>query len=321
MNTSEDTAATDLKCKYKLRKKLEDAKAGDSGPKKRGPKPRLRSAGMSRYRRKEANARERQRQGEINTSFDKLREKIPHPGPSNGKCEKLRKIDILHVAINYIRALENILESGDPGVHHFANSVYKVGREDAGTSGYDDGSVLGGDDSDSFSEDSESMETNIYQLPAQHKLGFKNFQNQPHRSQRKITLTSRDDVLAINNFRQIKKPFPTHLLQPEHYQTQNLQYPSMQMNLKVEMVSADKSVDNLEKNMKEGVTKWQQDPSCRKENIPASGWSEMSLLSDFSDMSSSDPEDIFLPDLSSSLESLHNIEAFNFFNEKQNLAF
>ena len=103
MNTSEDTTATDLKCKYKLRKKLEDARAGDSGPKKRGPKPRLRSAGMSRYRRKEANARERQRQGEINTSFDKLREKIPPPPPTNGKCEKLRKIDILHVAINYIR--------------------------------------------------------------------------------------------------------------------------------------------------------------------------------------------------------------------------
>ena len=58
---------------------------------------------VPRYRRKEANARERQRQGEINTGFDKLREKIPHPGPSNGKCEKLRKIDILHVAIEYIR--------------------------------------------------------------------------------------------------------------------------------------------------------------------------------------------------------------------------
>ena len=58
---------------------------------------------MTRERRVEANARERQRQGEINTGFDKLREKIPHPGPSNGKCEKLRKIDILHVAIEYIR--------------------------------------------------------------------------------------------------------------------------------------------------------------------------------------------------------------------------
>ena len=103
--TPEHDTASDPKCKYKLRqvKKLEDVKGGDSGPKKRGPKPRLRSAGMSRYRRKEANARERQRQGEINTSFDKLREKIPPPPPTNGKCEKLRKIDILHVAINYIR--------------------------------------------------------------------------------------------------------------------------------------------------------------------------------------------------------------------------
>ena len=108
-------------CKYKLRNTRKEGEAETGGPKKRGPKPRLRSAGMSRYRRsvisaalfpfltsvvlcrKEANARERQRQGEINTGFDKLRERIPHPGPSGGKCEKLRKIDILHVAINYIR--------------------------------------------------------------------------------------------------------------------------------------------------------------------------------------------------------------------------
>ena len=69
-----------------------------------------------RYRRKEANARERQRQGEINTGFDKLREKIPHPGPSNGKCEKLRKIDILHVAIEYIRYCYITLESTEVGV-------------------------------------------------------------------------------------------------------------------------------------------------------------------------------------------------------------
>ena len=93
-------------CKYKLRNNKRTDSEDESikvGPKKRGPKPRLRSAGMSRYRRKEANARERQRQGEINTSFDRLREKIPHPGPSNGKCEKLRKIDILRVSIMYIR--------------------------------------------------------------------------------------------------------------------------------------------------------------------------------------------------------------------------
>ena len=95
-------------CKYKLRNNKRTDSEDESikvGPKKRGPKPRLRSAGMSRYRRKEANARERQRQGEINTSFDRLREKIPHPGPSNGKCEKLRKIDILRVSIMYIRSV------------------------------------------------------------------------------------------------------------------------------------------------------------------------------------------------------------------------
>ena len=98
-------------CKYKLRNNKRTDSEDESikvGPKKRGPKPRLRSAGMSRYRRKEANARERQRQGEINTSFDRLREKIPHPGPSNGKCEKLRKIDILRVSIMYIRLVQTV---------------------------------------------------------------------------------------------------------------------------------------------------------------------------------------------------------------------
>ena len=104
-------------CKYKLRNNKRTDSEDESvkvGPKKRGPKPRLRSAGMSRYRRKEANARERQRQGEINTSFDRLREKIPHPGPSNGKCEKLRKIDILRVSIMYIRLVRWLTLTTDP---------------------------------------------------------------------------------------------------------------------------------------------------------------------------------------------------------------
>ena len=110
-----------------------------------------------------------------------------------------------------------------------------------------------------------------------------------------------------------------------------MQYPSMQMNVKLEMqFCGDKINDaagyradqhqhhqsqasshSAANYSKEAVQKWPHDPK----------WSEMSLLSDFSDMSSSDPEDLFLPDLSSSLESLHSIEAFNFFNEKQNLAF
>jgi hypothetical protein len=70
--------------------------------------------------------RERMRQGEINKGFDVLRERIPHPVLSKGRCEKLRKIDILHVAISYIRALENILESGEAGINEFANSLYSV---------------------------------------------------------------------------------------------------------------------------------------------------------------------------------------------------
>ena len=110
MDSSQPLAQSKL-CKYKLRNNKRTDSEDESikvGPKKRGPKPRLRSAGMSRYRRKEANARERQRQGEINTSFDRLREKIPHPGPSNGKCEKLRKIDILRVSIMYIRLVQTV---------------------------------------------------------------------------------------------------------------------------------------------------------------------------------------------------------------------
>lgn len=94
--------------------------------KRRGPKPKPITVVMSKYRRREANARERQRQGEINKGFELLRERVPHPTLSKGKCEKLRKIDVLHVAISYIRALENILESGEPGINDFANSLYSV---------------------------------------------------------------------------------------------------------------------------------------------------------------------------------------------------
>lgn len=43
-------------------------------------------------------------------------------------------------------------------------------------------------------------------------------------------------------------------------------------------------------------------------------------IDEFSDVSGSDPEDLF-SDLNSSLESLHHLDAFSFFGEKQNLAF
>jgi bHLH factor len=101
-------------------------------PRKRGPKPRPKTAPMSKYRRKTANLRERQRMGEINVAFEILREKIPSPISlkREGKCEKLTKINILHIAINYIRAMENLLETGDSGVNSFKEMVKNPIRDD-----------------------------------------------------------------------------------------------------------------------------------------------------------------------------------------------
>ena len=41
----------------------------------------------------------------------------------NFRCEKMTKINVLHVAINYIRALESILDTGDAGIHIYGTSV------------------------------------------------------------------------------------------------------------------------------------------------------------------------------------------------------
>ena len=54
-------------------------------PKKRGPKPRPKSAPMSKYRRKTANQRERMRMGEINVAFEKLRDKGSRPFSRGGR--------------------------------------------------------------------------------------------------------------------------------------------------------------------------------------------------------------------------------------------
>merc|ERR1711983_488812 len=119
-----------MKDKYKFReaslKKRNEVefRAKKEGPKKRGPKPRPKPQPMSKYRRKTANLRERQRMGEINVAYEVLRAKIPTPAqPRNARCEKLTKINILHVAINCIRALESILETGDAGIQVYGTSV------------------------------------------------------------------------------------------------------------------------------------------------------------------------------------------------------
>ena len=102
--------------KYKLRAKKRKEMEERTG-RKRGPKPKN-PARMSKYRRKTANARERMRMGEINEAFENLKSKVPLPtvGIGKQKSDKLTKINILHVAINYINALENILETGESEV-------------------------------------------------------------------------------------------------------------------------------------------------------------------------------------------------------------
>ena len=116
--------------KYGLRavsiQKRAEVEGRKGQPRKRGPKPRPKPQPMSKYRRRTANLRERMRMGEINTAFENLREKIPTPLAANkGRCEKLTKINILHVAINYIRALESILDTGDAGVQIYGTSVVR----------------------------------------------------------------------------------------------------------------------------------------------------------------------------------------------------
>merc|ERR1711935_163913 len=122
---------------YKLRegsvKKREEMEIRKTQPRKRGPKPRPKTAPMSKYRRRTANLRERLRMGEINVAFENLRDKLPNPMAQVGKakCEKLTKINILHVAINYIRAMENLLETGDSGVASFSEMTKNPLRDEA----------------------------------------------------------------------------------------------------------------------------------------------------------------------------------------------
>merc|ERR550532_3768 len=136
LNNKANTISNNSRANYKLRdvsiKKREEMEIRKNQPKKRGPKPRPKSAPMSKYRRKTANLRERLRMGEINVAFEKLREKLPSPISlkNGGKCEKLTKINILHIAINYIRAMENLLETGDSGVNSFKEMVKNPIRDD-----------------------------------------------------------------------------------------------------------------------------------------------------------------------------------------------
>lgn len=89
---------------------------------KKPPKPKQKPPPLSKYRRKTANARERTRMTEINEAFETLRRVVPPfpetPLPDDddgGENGKLTKITTLRLAMNYIKALSDILQEQDSG--------------------------------------------------------------------------------------------------------------------------------------------------------------------------------------------------------------
>lgn len=84
-------------------------KCGEKNRPKQKPPP------LSKYRRKTANARERNRMREINIAFETLRRAVPRiSGNLNSGNEKLTKITTLRLAMKYIQALRQVLDSGHP---------------------------------------------------------------------------------------------------------------------------------------------------------------------------------------------------------------
>lgn len=74
-------------------------------------RPKQKPAPLSKYRRKTANARERNRMREINMAFETLRNVIPHMPTTQapGANEKLTKITTLRLAMKYIATLSAAL--------------------------------------------------------------------------------------------------------------------------------------------------------------------------------------------------------------------
>ncbi|XP_005095025.1 serine-rich adhesin for platelets [Aplysia californica] len=78
------------------------------------PKGKVKPAPLSKYRRRTANARERDRMKEINEAFDNLKDSLPDVGRDDGK-NKITKFTILKLALNYIANLRDMLGYGDLG--------------------------------------------------------------------------------------------------------------------------------------------------------------------------------------------------------------
>lgn len=78
--------------------------------KKRGPRPKKLTKDEKRQKRIDANDRERQRMGKLNSAFDNLR----HLLPKHGNDRELSKFETIQIAKNYIRSLHELLAQTDP---------------------------------------------------------------------------------------------------------------------------------------------------------------------------------------------------------------
>ena len=75
--------------------------------KKRGPRPKQLTPNEKKQKRVDANDRERQRMGQLNTAFNLLRDLLPkHPGCPD---RELSKFETIQIAKNYIKALNDTL--------------------------------------------------------------------------------------------------------------------------------------------------------------------------------------------------------------------
>lgn len=98
---------------------------GSSKPAK-SHKPKQKPAPLSKYRRKTANARERNRMREINQAFETLRRVIPQMAatqPAPTANEKLTKITTLRLAMKYISSLSAALDDNTPGSNTAASAA------------------------------------------------------------------------------------------------------------------------------------------------------------------------------------------------------
>lgn len=102
-----------------LKKEIVSQRTKKSADKNR---PKQKPPPLSKYRRKTANARERNRMREINCAFETLRRAVPHISNSivSGN-EKLTKITTLRLAMKYIQALRQALDTNNPEPNQLSN--------------------------------------------------------------------------------------------------------------------------------------------------------------------------------------------------------